>query len=214
MIRPDLPPLTIRLGRYGAAVGLIFLVGCGGSDSVKGSETSKDKTETVAERPRTADTDNPFDLSVLGPSWQVDSEPFEPADARPSDCPAFDRINFDFRKWAKTQRQYHIDDMLILEFVAKAPSVSDAEAFLERRAQVPIDCPRIVYDDGGVTEIMPPSSRQHQVFSTVRQVGFEAQEEIVTVKDEWIIEVSVHGGSVPNQTVDDIARTLQEQALG
>lgn len=200
---------------------LMLLSGCGsGTDTVAmppggGSEdAAEDAAADTAERAEDTGGDSPFDLSVLGPAWDNPATAWEPSEATPSDCPEFDQLTSDFRSWARTQRQHRVDGLLILEFTARAPSAADAAGYLERESTFMGDCATVVYDSGNLFQIAPASSRANQTTYTLRHDGYDEQRKMITVKDEWIISVTVlDSESAPPALVADVTRTLAEQSL-
>ena len=70
------------------------------------------------------------------------------------------------------------------------------------------------YPSGGVTRIEPAFSRKNQTMYTLRHDDFDEQREIFTIKDAWVIRVTVFdSATAPPQLIDAINATLIDQAL-
>lgn len=205
-------------------VGTMFLMGCSGTDTdaaVPGKTTeaeagpaAPDRTSS-SEGDRSPGSESPFDLSVLGAEWDVDPKPFVAAELTPSDCPTLEQLHADRREWITTQRQYRVDGVLVLQFSGRAPTAAAAAAFLQRHEELGIECPTVTQEDGAVSNYMPASSRTNQTSYTVQHKGFDVQHEIVTIRDEWIEEVTVFEDTeASRKVVGDLLDVLQRQALG
>lgn len=106
---------------------------------------------------------------------------------------------------------YRVDGLLIFEVNAEAPDAASAASFLDRRSTFMNGCYPVRYPSGGVTRIEPASSRKNQTMYTVRHDDFDEQTTIFTIKDAWVIEVTVFASSSA-PVIGDIMDTLLDQA--
>ncbi|MGH9154367.1 MAG: hypothetical protein ACRD1K_00585 [Acidimicrobiales bacterium] len=190
----------------GLLIAVVVVGGCGGSGGGPADETA---TPSGAPAPAVT-TGSPFDLSVLGAGWDVAVKPFEPAPPRPSDCPGFDRQTADRRRWATTERTYRIDGVLVFAVFGRAPTA--ASALLDGHTAFTNECHRLVYDDGGIAEVEPASSRVNQTMYPFRHQGFDGHLVMLTISGEWFVEVTIFAEPAPTALVSGVSDTLVMQS--
>lgn len=211
--------MTPSPARLIAVVLALLVAACGDDDATTpATDPTAVTTETTAtnEPAEPAETgDTHFDIAAIGPDYDVEPEPYEPAPPRPSDCALLDAVRERGRAWLDTEYTVRTGGALVGFFTGRAPSEEDAADFLEDTTAMTnsFECSTISYDDGGTAEMFPATTRRRQAFYDFATDGYPSNRIIVTIDGPHIVTATVFESDEHPDIAQPIADEFLRQTL-